>query len=170
MENERPKKRISIKKLLGRAVIIFILGMILYHVFRPNLIYLYYKDDLEKIALEFDETDIYCLIAYNSTPIRYFSGYKQIDSSEVSDDLQRDIENIFDDGVIRYIGNTCLIDGVLYWNQFYVRIDDDGKKFLVYCPDPYALPKYSDYGPISCRWIGGDWYYIVVRDKTRMKK
>lgn len=157
-------------KRLRIAFFVIIIGIILLWFFKPNLIYLYYKKDLENIAVKFEQEDMDCLIAFNNTPVRYYSGYNEIEPSEVSEDLRRDIENIFDDGVIKYMGNTCLIDGVLYWDEFCVRIDDDGRKFLVYSPDPHGLPNYSDYGPISWRWVGGDWFYVSVRNKKYMKK
>lgn len=167
-------KRI-IKSLKLTKIRIFILITLIFCVIlllkflKPYFIYKANEDELKSIISEIAEDNR--LKAFRDEPNRYYDGYDAIDSSEISSDLSSNIDKLFEDKNITYVGWGCPINGFYCWNQLYIRIADYGnkEKYLMYCEDENSLPEFSEYGPVKCNWMTGDWYCVTIKDTSQVK-
>lgn len=167
--NSNTAKSKIIKRILVGVLVIIVLCIILIALFRPLLVYFNHRDELNGITDKI--TSEYPIRAYSDETDRYYIGLEQTYADDIDEALLEDIQKLFEDESITYIGFGCPINNFYCWSELYVRFYENGRKekYLMYCEDDNTVPDYSDYGPIRCSWVWGDWYCITIGDIRQVK-
>lgn len=168
MNKSTDKSKVKKRILIGVFVVI-VLCILLATVFRPLVVYLYHNDELKGIAAGITNENV--IRAYNEETDIYYIGLEQTDADRINKTIVDNIQKLFEDDSVTYVGVGCPINNVYCWDELYIRFYKNGykEKYLMYCEDDSAVPEYSDYGPIRCSWVGDDWYCITIHDIRQVK-
>lgn len=158
---------IKYKYIIIFVLIIIVLILLTIYVY-PIAVYHKYENEFHSISKQI--TADTCLQIYNSYSILAYSDFGENKISELNDLLKKDINNVFSNKNISYIGWGCPVkspEGKLTycWSNLFIGINKNNtRKYLVYCPDDNNTPDFSRYGKIKTRYISDNWLCISIEE------